>query len=101
MCVPFLYGRAGRLTAENGGFRPGQCEVGLGVNYARTDLPEVVTVDYCEQVLAAPVVTQNSWQEVDGKITRTYALAVPLGLGRVAVSKAEAPHLFVDMGSRG
>ena len=24
MCVALLYGRAGRLTAENGGFRPGQ-----------------------------------------------------------------------------
>jgi hypothetical protein len=23
-CVAFFYGRAGRLTAENGGFRPGQ-----------------------------------------------------------------------------
>ena len=23
-CVAFLYGRAGRLTAQNGGFRPGQ-----------------------------------------------------------------------------
>jgi hypothetical protein len=23
-CVGLLYGRAGRLTAENGGFRPGQ-----------------------------------------------------------------------------
>ena len=23
-CMGFLYGRAGRLTAENGGFRPGQ-----------------------------------------------------------------------------
>ena len=78
MCVPFLYGRAGHLRTENGGFRPGQCEAGLGVNYARTDLPDVVTVDYCEPVLAAPVVTQTSWQEEDGKITRTYALAVKL-----------------------
>ena len=33
-----LYGRAGRLTAENGGFRPGQSMmyVGLTMTYAST-----------------------------------------------------------------
>jgi hypothetical protein len=26
--MALLYGRAGRLTAKNGGFRPGQCQLG-------------------------------------------------------------------------
>jgi hypothetical protein len=36
-----LYGRAGRLTAENGGFRPGQwagSKVSAGVVHARAEL---------------------------------------------------------------
>jgi hypothetical protein len=28
-----LYGRAGRLTAKNGGFRPGQCSIGLAEHH--------------------------------------------------------------------
>jgi hypothetical protein len=28
--MALLYGRAGRLTAEHGGLRPGQCAVDLG-----------------------------------------------------------------------
>ena len=58
----------------------------------------MLTVDDCEPELAAPVVTQTSWQEVDGKITRTYALAVPLGFGRVVVSEAKVLNPLVDMG---
>jgi hypothetical protein len=27
--MAFLYGRTGRLAAENGGFRPGQCAASL------------------------------------------------------------------------
>ena len=76
-----------------------RCEEGLGFNYARPgSVGCTQSLDDCEPELAAPVVTQTSWQEVDGKITRTYALAVPLGFGRVVVSEAEAPHPFVDMG---
>jgi hypothetical protein len=31
-CMVLLYGRAGRLTAQNGGFRPGQCEAFQGID---------------------------------------------------------------------
>jgi hypothetical protein len=98
---------AGQVAAVPGAFVPDpydggvcvSCPEGYGINYSRDDIPDMLTAVDCEPVLADPVVTQTSWQEEDGKITRTYALAVPLGFGRIiVVSEAEAPNPFVDMG---
>ena len=36
-CAAFLHGRAGRLTAQTGDFRPGQCEVHLRIARAALD----------------------------------------------------------------
>jgi hypothetical protein len=97
---------AGNVEVVPGAFRPDPfdggvctgCPEGLGFNYGRPDLPDAMSSDDCEPELAAPVVTQTSWQEVDGKITRTYALAVPLGFSRVVVSEAKVLNPLVDMG---
>ena len=41
--MPLLYGRAGRLTAQNGGFRPGQWS-GLAVKAPKRSGSEHITV---------------------------------------------------------
>jgi hypothetical protein len=37
--MALLYGRAGRLTAQNGGFRPGQIALNFGPNVSTFVLP--------------------------------------------------------------
>ena len=49
--MAFLYGRAGRLTAKNGGFRPGQCGICYGDGFSCLDCAGIpnggAVVDAC------------------------------------------------------
>ena len=66
----FLYGRAGRLTAKNGGFRPGQWQQ---IKDGRTNAVEVEAPRECVEwaVRPAPPPVQDCVGKFEGHVLST------------------------------
>jgi hypothetical protein len=90
-----LYGRAGRLTAENGGFRPGQSTSAAGV-LALFDSGELLLSEcdflapVCGDSGSGLVPTLAAWQPVEGQQVR--------GSSPSFLVTVHPPQQFVDSG---